>query len=380
MKVLKEKMTVQNILRWSIELILMTTLYFLLHSGGMKKYILLMAVSGVLCFLGRKKKWPVEAVICVALPVFVYLLLGGLSTLLSANPQMPGVKDILFWIVPMVFACALYIFFGNDMSRIVDFQVAGSCVTYLYSYKHWLQWYGKAEDSFAFVFGAFVVYYVYKKRWPLVPIAVVLMYFADKKIAFLAAAAAVAVLVFLWIFKKSKILALTVWSLGVSGIFYYIYAIRSGVLKHLCYNMGIIGNGRMTMYDRLQEMYEFSPFFFGNGLGNIKNILDCWAIPTYDHLHNDLLKFYFELGFLGFLIFMISYGVTFYLAEKRFGKSQMCGLLAMTVHSMVLFMTDNVSVYVLYLVPVYSICFAMIVSKEKQSAVLRKIISRDRIK
>ena len=77
---------------------------------------------------------------------------------------------------------------------------------------------------------------------------------------------------------------------------------------------------------------------------------------------------------------MISYGVTFYLAEKRFGKSQMCGLLAMTVHSMVLFMTDNVSVYVLYLVPVYSICFAMIVSKEKQSAVLRKIISRDRIK
>ena len=380
MNELKRKLTAQNLVRWSIELVLMTILYFLLHSGGMKKYILLLVASGVLFFLGRKKKWPIEAVICVALPVFVYLLMGGISTLLSANPQMTSVKEVLFWIVPMIFTSALYVFFGNDMNRIIDFQFVGSCVTYLYSYRLWLQWYGKAEDSFAFVFGAFAIYYVYKKRWLFVPVSVILMYLADKKIAFLAVVAAVAVMLLLWLFKKSKILALTIWSLGVSGIFYYIYAIHSGVLKHLCYSMGIIGHGRMTMYDRFRAMYEFSPFFFGNGLGNIANILDCWAIPTYDHLHNDLLKFYFELGFIGFLIFMVSYGVTFYVAEKKFGKSQMCGLLAMAVHSMILFMTDNVSVYILYLVPVYSICFAMIVSEEKQSTCLRKIIKRDKIK
>lgn len=380
MKDLKEKFTVPNILRWCIELILMTILYFILHSGGMKKYVLLIAVSVILFFLGRKKKWPAEAVICVTLPIVSYLLLGGLSTFLNANPQMTSVKDMLFWIVPIFFACALYVYFGKDMERIVDFQFIGSCVAYLYRYRRWIQWYGKAEDSFAFVFGAFAIYYVYKKRWFAVLMAMFLMYFADKKIAFLAVAAAVAVLFLLWIFKKGKILAMTIWSLGISGIFYYIYAIHSGVLKNLCYNMGIIGNGRMTMYDRFREIYEFSPFFFGNGLGNIANILDCWAIPTYDHLHNDLLKFYFELGFLGFLIFMISYGVTFYLAEKRFGKSQMCGLLAMTVHSMVLFMTDNVSVYILYLVPVYSICFAMLVSEEKEFTYLHKVMNHDKIK
>ena len=362
----RKSLNAGNMIRWSIELFSMVLLYFLLHTGGMKKYLLLLAVSGILLFLGRKNRWPGEAAVCVLLPSVTYMLTGGLVTLLNADPQMTSVKDLLFWIVPIVFAFSLYIFFGKDMDRIVDFQFLGSCVAYLYGYRHWLLWYGKAEDSFAFVFGAFAIYYVYKKKWLYLPVAVVLMYFADKKIAFLAMAVSIVLLIILWAGKKSMTLVLTLWSLVGAGIFYYVYAIQSGVLKHLCYSMGIIGNGRMTMYDRFQDLYKVSPLFLGKGLGNIENILECWAIPTYDHLHNDLIKFYIELGFWGFLLYLLSYGVTFYLAGKKFGKNSMCGLLAMAVHSMILFMTDNVSIYILYMVPVYCIGFAMIVSDEKQ--------------
>ena len=366
MERVKDKLTPGNIFRWILELSAMTGLYFLLHTGGIKKYILLLVISVALMFFGRKKPRTAEAVICVALPAVVYLLSGTLSTLLNANPQMTSVKDALFWMVPVIFSVALYVFWGTDMTRIVDFQFIGSCIAYLYSYRHWLLWYGKAEDAFAFVFGAFAIYYVYKKRWIFLPIAVVLMYFADKKIAFLAMSVCIVLLGILWIGKKSMTLALTIWNLGIVGIFYYVYAIQSGILKHICYSMGIIGNGRMTMYDRFQDLYSVSPFFWGKGLGNIANILDCWAIPTYDHLHNDLLKFYMELGFWGFLFFLLSFGITFYLAGRRFGKNSMCGLLAMVVHSMILFMTDNVSIYVIYMVPFYTICFAMLVSDEKQ--------------
>ncbi len=363
---LNNKSNILNILCLGMELLLMTLLFFLLHTGGIKKYILLLAASLILLFLGRKKKWAIEAVVCVALPAAAYCMFGGLSTLLHANPQMTSVKDLLFWIVPLVFSIALYVFWGKDMDRIVDFQFLGSCVAYVYGYRYWLMWYGKAEDSFAFVFGAFAIYFFYKKKWLYLPIAVLLMYFADKKIAFLAMAVSMILLMILWIGKKSMTLALTIWNLGIAGIFYYVYAIQSGILKHICYSMGIIGNGRMTMYDRFQDLYKVSPFFLGKGLGNIENILACWAIPTYDHLHNDLMKFYIELGFWGFLFFLLSYGITFYLAGQKFGKKSMCGLLAMAVHSMILFMTDNVSIYILYMVPVYSICFAMIVSDQKQ--------------
>ena len=362
----KRSLNAGNILRWSIELFSMVLLYFLMHSGGMKKYVLLLAVSGILLFLGKKNRWSGEAAVCALLPSVTYMLTGGLVTLLNADPQMISVKDLLFWIVPLVFAVSLYIFFGKNMERIVDFQFLGSCVAYVYGYRYWLMWYGKAEDSFAFVFGAFAIYFFYKKKWLYIPVAVILMYFADKKIAFLAMAVSMFLLIILWIGKKSMALALTLWNLGIAGIFYYVYAIQSGILKHICYSMGIIGNGRMTMYDRFQDLYKVSPFFLGKGLGNIENILACWAIPTYDHLHNDLMKFYIELGFWGFLFFLLSYGITFYLAGRKFGKKSMCGLLAMAVHSMILFMTDNVSIYILYMVPVYSICFAMIVSDQKQ--------------
>lgn len=368
----KENLSPGKILRFSLELLAMTGLYFLLHTGGIKKYMVLLAISAVFLFGGRKNQRPAQAVLCVALPVIAYLLSGTLSTLLNANPQMTSVKDMLFWMVPVIFSIALYVFWGTDMDRIVDFQFIGSCVAYLYSYRQWLLWYGKAEGAFAFVFGAFAVYYAFKKRWVCLPIAVGLMYLADKKIAFLAMAVSMVILVILWIGKKSMILALTIWNLAAVGFFYYVYAIQSGVLKHLCYSMGIIGNGRMTMYDRFQDLYRVSPFFLGKGLGNIENILECWAIPTYDHLHNDLLKFYIELGFWGFLFFLISFGITFYLAGRSFGKNSMCGLLAMAVHSVILFMTDNVSIYVIYMVPFYSICFAMIVSDEKQGQTCAK--------
>lgn len=368
MKELREKCNVPKLFRWTLELLAMIALYFILHTGGIKKYVILLGAGLVLGFFGRKKLRSLEAIFCVDFPVIIYVLVGGFSTLLNRNPQITSVKDLIFWIVPIVFCSCLYIFFGNDMARLVDFQFIGSCIAYVYHYRYWLLWYGTAEDTFAFVFGAFAVYYIYKKRWIFVPAALVLMYFADKKIAFLATAASAAVLLLVCVFKKSKNLAMTIWSLCITGIFYYVYLIRSGILKHLCYNMGIIGNGRMTMYDRFRELYDFSPLFFGKGLGNISNILNCWSITTYDHLHNDLLKFYIELGFIGLLVFLASYGVTFYLVEKKFGKDGMCGLLAMAIYSMILFMTDNVSVYILYLVPLYSISFAIILPKSKEAS------------
>ena len=56
-----------------------------------------------------------------------------------------------------------------------------------------------------------------------------------------------------------------------------------------------------------------------------------------------------------------------YVAEKKFGESKMSFLLVLSVYTMVMFMTDNVSIYMLYLVPLYSTFFAVLASKRENA-------------
>lgn len=354
-------------LRWLAAVLVMICLFLSLHTEGMKKYVVVMVFAGGFFFLGRKKKLCTEAAVCVLLPAVICLLAGGVSTLLCANPQMSSVKQAVFWLVPLFLPLALAVFFGNDLKKVIDGQFLACLVTfYVYAGERIIN-YGVAEDILAFVFGAFVIYYIYEKRWLPAVIAVRFMYVADKKIVLLAVVASVFLLLCTWIFRKSKCFLLTLWGFVTVGCLYYIELIHSGALKHICYSMGIIGNGRMTMYDRFQDFYRVSVTYLGRGFGSVSNILECWDIPTYGHLHNDLLKLYIELGFWGFLAYFVSYAVTFHLAEKHFGKKAMTGLFAMAVYSMILFMTDNVSIYILYLIPVYSISFAMLTMENKNN-------------
>ena len=338
----------------------MSVLYYWMNESGTVKYILAIALSALFLFLGRKKKWSLEALLIVALPAGIYILLGSINALLNTCIPTTAIKEMIYWLVPVLLAFALYTYYGADMVRIVDIQFAASVIVYFRVYYWSIFRYWEMESVFAFVFGAFVIYYLYKKRWIMGFLSAVLVYMCVKRIAILAVAAAVAVLVVVFAAKKSKAVVLTLWGMFVSGIYYYLYLLDSGVLKKVLYSFGNHANGRFTMYDRFREMYDVSVLYLGKGLGYVVDILESWNIPTYGNLHNDLLKFYIELGFWGLLLFLISYGVIFHLTEKKFGASQMCLLFVMTIHSMMLYMTDNVSIYMLYLVPVYSIFFAIL--------------------
>ena len=74
-----------------------------------------------------------------------------------------------------------------------------------------------------------------------------------------------------------------------------------------------------------------------------------------------------ELGFIGFFVYLLGFGVMFYLTEKKFGESKMSFLLVLSVYTMVMFMTDNVSIYMLYLVPLYSTFFAVLAPKRENT-------------
>lgn len=342
---------------------MLATLYYFMNAAGTVKYLLAIGLSVLFLFLGRKKQWSLEVLFIVAFPAAVYIFVGSINALINTCIPTTTIKEIIYWFVPILLTFSLYTYYGKDMVRVVDLEFFAAIIAYFATYYWSLFRYWEMESVFAFVFGAFLIYYLYQKRWIFSILSAVLVYMCVKKIAFLAVAAAVMVMLFVFLTKKSKIVVLTLWGMFISGIYYYLYLLDSGILKSVLYGFGNYANGRFTMYDRFREMYEVSALYIGRGLGYVVNILESWNIPTYANLHNDLLKFYIETGFWGILLFLISYGVVFYISERSFDSSKMCLLFSMTIYSMVLYMTDNVSIYMLYLVPVYSIFFAVLNSE-----------------
>lgn len=350
-----------------VELLSMLILYVFFDAGGAQKYAAALVFCVIFLFLGRKKKWSADVLLCVGIPAVAYVLLGAFSTLLSASAQIMTVKIMMYTLVPLLLAFSMYTFYGENMEQIVNMQFLGCLLAYaLFDAPTFIKIF-RWESVFAFSFGIFALYYAYTKKWKPFVIAVLFMLFAEKRIAILAILAALFVMGMMWIFRQSKKLAMIIWGVVGGAVYLYIYLIYSGAIEAFCWGANINTNGRVEMYSRMANEAEFSLAYLGKGLGVVENLLEHWNILTYVNLHNDLLKFYVELGFIGLLIYLLSYGVMFYLAEKKFDSSKMSFLLVLSVYTMLMFTTDNVSIYMLYLVPLYSTFFAVLASKKTET-------------
>lgn len=352
-----------------LELIFMMLLYAMLDNvAGIKKYAVIIAACIVLLFFGRKKTWDMKTVLTAIIPPIVYILAGSMSALIATNSQITTVKVSMYILVPLLFVFAMYVNYGEKMEHIVEMQFIGSILGYAlfdapYFAKifHW-------ESIYAFTFGIFAVYYAHQKKWKHFVIAFLFVFFAEKRIALLAIAAALILMGILWLFRQNKKLVFGFWGIIIAAIYGYLYLIYSGIMEAFCWGANINTNGRVEIYSRMAAEARFSLTYLGKGLGTVENILECWNISTFVNLHNDLLKFFIELGFIGLLIYLLSYGIMFFLSEKWFGKSQMCFLLGIVTYTFILFATDNVSIYMIYLIPMYSTLFAVLSRKNKDES------------
>lgn len=347
-----------------IELLVMTVLFAVCDLPGIKKYIFAVAFSILIIIVKRKERWEARHLVYISLPILTYLMTGIIGSLISVNIYTNTLKIILFWLIPLIFSFSLYLYRGVNISKIIDIQLFASCLAYIMNNGRFIMKFFCVESTFAFSFGAFFLYYVYKKRWGLCSIAALFMYMTDKRISILAVAAALLVLVITKLFRNDKRIAYFIWILVTAAVNGYIWIICSGTLEKFCKAIGIDTSGRVKIYRQIVEWFDAPVLFTGQGLGIVEIILDIWNIKSFSNLHNDLLKFYIELGVIGLLIFLISYGVMFFLIGKRFGNDKMCFILSMTIYSIILFATDNVSIYILYLIPLYSIQLAVLTDQK----------------
>ena len=201
----------------------MMVLYAVLDNvGGIVKYVVILSISCLYLFFGRKNKWSIEVLLCIALPAVVYVVLGSMSALFSVGTQTSTVKVILFWMVPLVFGFSLYSCYGENLERITDIQFWGSCLAYklfdapiTFGIYTW-------ESVYSFTFGIFAIYYLYKKRWGMLAAALFFVWLAEKRIGILAVALVLLVAFFLWLFRENKKLVISLWTICSTVVFVYI--------------------------------------------------------------------------------------------------------------------------------------------------------------
>lgn len=349
-----------KVLKKSIEILFMLLLFMICDLTGTEKYVFVLGMTIVFLIFGRKKYCSIEPLLVGALPVLTYLIIGSITAVLHATVYETTIKLIVFWTLPLLFAMSLYIVKNMDMTSVIDIEMIGCCLAYLLINGRFLIYIMKVESMFSFAFGVFFLYYAYKKRWKMCTVAAFFLWLTDKRITMLAAVVALILMFIIRLFRNDKRITYFIWILLGTFVYEYLYLIGSGKFAYYSKGIGINTNGRTEMYTRIIEWCEEPFLLCGKGIGIVEKLLNGWNVSRFSNLHNDLLKFYIELGAIGLSVFLLSYLVMLFLVERWFGEKKAGMVLCLSIYTILLYATDNVSIYILYLIPFYSILFAVL--------------------
>lgn len=211
----------------------------------------------------------------------------------------------------------------------------------------------KAEiHELAFCLGAYLVYMLLffsttRKHLILLCLTAFCFLSAFKRIAMAAIAVAVSLGWLLgWLHKRGKdkmVRRIAIFMLLVACVVLvaYIAFVRYGGF-HALERMGIDTMSRADIYDEVEDYYTFSPAYIGHGMGylsyQLTRVRDLWETA----IHNDFLQFYIDLGFWGYIFWLLSLTV---LRVKYFGsRNKIEGEIlafSMTCYILILSTTDN---------------------------------------
>ena len=355
---------------FGIEIAAMTFLYGILDTAGIYKYIVSIAIIFTVFFLKKvyicelKEQW------YLFIPVILYCGMGACFSVFGGNLTFWTFKTLAFWLIPPALALMLSKISGVNKIHMVDIQFYGAVISYLVTKIGYILIIGKWESPFAFVFGMFVIYYIWHHRWGHGLLALALMHFANKRIAALAVLLCLVLMIFLKLFRYSIKWIVTLWVLLMATVVVYLYGIFSGLFTVFCERFQIDTMTRIDIYTQIAQKVPKLQLR-GNGLGAVNEMLaemlgsemfNRW----YQNPHNDFLKIYIEVGAIGLILYLISFLFIFFQAWKSGVENRALSQLFVTsVYFMMLMTTDNVSIYILFLVPMYSICLALMSKKEK---------------
>lgn len=132
------------------------------------------------------------------------------------------------------------------------------------------------------------------------------------------------------------------------GVIAYVGAIKNGLFDML-EKAGLATMGRDKVYRVLNEYYSFSPLYIGKGMGNLLYIINTKMHDfSVQAPHNDFLLYFADLGFVGFILWLIQ--LTF-VRIRFFGRNENTNgrivACAMMMYLFIVSSTDNTFEYML---------------------------------
>lgn len=207
----------------------------------------------------------------------------------------------------------------------------------------------------AFCLGAYLIYMLFKPKKDIVYfILLILSVFcflsAFKRIAMIAMVIALAfgyLLRFIARYNKKTAggIAIFLSVVVVLLLIGYVAIIKAGAFE-LLEEAGIKTSGRVEIYDAVDDFYEFSPGFLGNGIGFLTYQLNTFMKVDVASVHNDFLQHFIDLGFWGYIIWLVSMTVLRVGYFGRKGQTEDAIITFMlTLYLIIVSTTDNTMNY-----------------------------------
>ena len=209
-----------------------------------------------------------------------------------------------------------------------------------------------------FVMGVFFIYFLFfcpreKHRYVYAGIALFLFFAGLKRIAFLSLGLGIMFALICKLFSaknQRRILAISA-IIIVAFCYFYIIIIQNGTFISFLEEHEIELNGREKIYDYISNFYEVKPSYRGKGyefcvqlLKSMKDTKD--QVVDITAVHNDILKMYVEMGFWGFMFWVLAYYIfqTHWYISRCGEKVAIC-FMAINVYMLITYMTDNTMFY-----------------------------------
>lgn len=315
----------------------------------------------------------------------LYSLFFWVVTLTGFSVMRKGVFYVVYQIIAIVVAAATVYLFGNNGIYYQFLAVAVANIIFMVQtiiengIGEFVSEYAAVITSFSvetgsgmkffemlgysFAIAFFIIYFLLdfskNKRRILWLIGAVLLFFMGlKRIVLIAIVAAVVFGVFSirFIKKHTKGLMYFVATTAIVLTLAYIAAVRLGLYSWL-EAIGIDSMGRNRIYEQIYDLYELGIGFFGRGAGYIteaalSGTLDLSLSDGYSvaAIHNDLLRQYIELGFIGnivWIVFFLHFRIRYFFHNSKSEMDRRHGILAAAVFFalFITFTTDNTYYY-----------------------------------
>ena len=369
------EITPQRIKIFSLTLFLVA----ILDTGGYIKYLFFALF--IFIFWAANNDFILNGVEAkIIIPSVVYVVIGLFWYMINGFYGAYAIKDIFFFIIPSLGAFILFkSFTRKDVEDFIFCFLFSSTILQLISiirYHNIIY-----EDGRAFTFGIISLYYFHKNKITLAIISVLGLISANKRIAMLAFIVASVLIIISSIKNKNKVLEtskakLLIFLVSIITLILslvWIYSCKSGLLQTYFQMNKINSQGRVDMWPLFYNYFSFSVFDKGYGIGFIEYTLSNLKFKAFGNLHNDFLRSYIELGFIGYCIYLLSYFVFPLTCVKKLNLKlgEIVSAISIIIYSFIIFLTDNVIIYIDFVFVMNFVILSVALNEERTSKKLQ---------